>query len=336
MDEPAPQDQAPGPAPVMDRAGALAAVNAGARAYFDARRARVQPFVDAHFSLAGTLALHRAALGWDILRAPANLTLAVPQIAMHLGAAAAEKAGAGRAAAALRRPILLRTAVAKRIAWLIHTELLELPFAQDGRESRVDALSAAILAQPAIQNAVAAALMEIGRHGEDPAFRQRLAAALDTYGLSRAAAAEITTGLLNLGAGAVAVNKLTPGAVTLGPALAGLMAHQTAVSAFPLGAWLGGAWYGLFPALPSAGLVAATTGGLMVAATTFAAFAGVVSDPIQRAVGLHRARLMRMIGGLERQFFDAEAAGFAVHDHYVARVLDVFDILGAALRVVRA
>jgi hypothetical protein len=318
----------------LDRTQAMAAVEAGARAYFASRRARVQPFVDAHFSLGGTLKLHRAALGWDIARAPLNLTLAVPQIAMHLGASAAGALGATRAAAVLRRPILLRTAVAQELAWLIHTELLEVPFAQGARESRVDALSAAILAQPAVQDAVGAALLEIGRHGEDPAFRARLAAALDTYGLSRSAAAEITTGLMNLGAGAVAVNKVTPGAATLGPALAGIMAHQTAVSAFPLGAWLGSAWYGFFPVLPSAGLVAATTGGLMVVATTFAAFAGVVSDPIQRALGLHRIRLMRMIDGLERQFFDPGAAGFAVHDHYVARLLDVFDILGAAVRAV--
>jgi hypothetical protein len=40
------------------------------------RRARVRPFVDQHFSLLGSAAIHRAALGWDILRAPANILLA--------------------------------------------------------------------------------------------------------------------------------------------------------------------------------------------------------------------------------------------------------------------
>jgi hypothetical protein len=42
-----------------------------------------------------------------------------------------------------------------------------------------------------------------------------------------------------------------------------------------------------------------------------------------------------MVDAMERQFFDATAAGFAVHDHYVARLLDVFDILAAALRAVK-
>ena len=155
------------------------------------------------------------------------------------------------------------------------------------------------------------------------------------YAATRAAAAEITTGLLTLSAGAIAFNKLTPGAATLGPALAGVMAQQAAVSAFPLGGWLGGVWYGLFPVAPTALMTVGATGGLMLAATTFAAFAGVISDPIQRATGLHRARLLRLLGALERQMFDRGAAGFTVHDHYVARLLDLFDLVATALRLAR-
>ena len=316
-----------------DRTAALQAVEQGAQSYFEARRARVAPFVQTHFSLPGTLSLHRAALGWDILKAPLNLSLAVPQIALHLTAATARKLGATTLAARLHRPLILRTAVARQVEWLIQTELLELPYAQPGRQSTRDALADAILATPAFQSALQAALPRLAAHSADPAFQARLAETLQTYGLSRAAAAEITTGLMNLGIGALTLNKLTPGAATLGPALAGLMAHQTAIGAFPLGASLGSAWYSLFPAGPSAALLAATTGTVMLAATTFAAFAGVVSDPIQTALGLHQRRLTRLVDGLERQFSDPEASGFAVHDHYVARVMDVFDILGAALRL---
>jgi hypothetical protein len=314
---------------------AQAAVAAGARAYFAARRDRVRPFVDRHFSLRGTLRLHRAAIGWDIARAPINLTLAGPQIGLHLGAAVAARVGAPRIERLLRRSLLLDTAVARQIVWLIHTELLELPLQQRDRVATRDALAESILATPAVATALGDAIAEIGRHGNDPAFRARLAQAISQYTTSRAAAAEITTGLLSLGAGAAALNKLTPGAASLGPTLAAIMAQQAAVASFPLGGWLGGVWYGMFPAVPSVGLIIGTTGGLMLAATSFAAFAGVVSDPIQRALGLHRARLLRMIAALERQFFDASAPGFAVHDHYVARLLDLFDIVGAALRLSR-
>jgi hypothetical protein len=312
---------------------ALAAIEAGARRYFTERRGRVQPFVDRHFSFRGTLRLHRVALGWDIARAPLNLTLAAPQVGARLAATLADRLGAKRLAQGLRRPLLLETDVAREIIWLIHTDLLELPCQQRGREATRDELAASILATPQIENAVAGALVEIGRHGDDPAFRARLQHAMGEYTVSRAAASEITTGLLSLSAGAVALNKLTPGAASLGPTLAGIMAQQAAVASFPLGGWLGGAWYGLFPAVPSAALIATTTGSLMLVATTFAAFAGVVADPVQRALGLHRSRLLRMIAALERQFFDPAAPGFAVRDHYVARLLDLFDIIGAAVRL---
>jgi hypothetical protein len=35
----------------------------GARRYFDSRRSRVDAFVDRHFSLAGSAAIHRQAVG---------------------------------------------------------------------------------------------------------------------------------------------------------------------------------------------------------------------------------------------------------------------------------
>ena len=65
-----------------------------------------------------------------------------------------------------------------------------------------------------------------------------------TYTGTRAAAAEITTALMTIGAGAVAVKQATPGIITLGPALAAAMAQQVAIASFPLGATLGSLRYG--------------------------------------------------------------------------------------------
>jgi hypothetical protein len=82
------------------------------------------------------------------------------------------------------------------------------------------------------------------------------------------------------------------------------LAQQSAIAAFPLGAWLGGLWYHLSPARPTTALVLATTVPLMLALSIFAAFAGVIFDPVQRALGLHRRRLLRMVAALERGFHD--------------------------------
>jgi hypothetical protein len=55
---------------------------------------------------------------------------------------------------------------------------------------------------------------------------------------------------------------------------------------------------------------------------------------VQRKLGLHQLRLRRMLDALEEQMKDPNAPGFVVHDHYVARLLDLFDVAGALLRVV--
>jgi hypothetical protein len=313
---------------------ARAAVEDGIARYFADRQARVRPFVDRHFSLAGSLALHRAALGGDVLRAPANLVLAGPHAALQAAGLLAGKLRAGRLARAMRgRSLLLRTNVGREIEWLVFTELLELPCRQRGRQSDRDALAETILADPRVAETAAMFLAPVGARGDDPAFRARLTEAMASYAGTRAAAAEITTSLLTLSTGALAVKHLTPGAVSLGPALAAILAQQAAVASFPLGTGLGSIWYGLFPVVPSLGLVAGLTGGLMLAAACAAAFAGIVADPVQRRLGLHERRLRRMLRALERQMRDPAAPAFAVRDQYVARLLDLFDLLGSAWRL---
>lgn len=323
---------------VLSPGDAQSIVAAAARRYFESRQARVDAFVDRHFSLAGSAAIHRKAVGWDMLKAPANIALAVPQLATKLAAAGAKAVGAERASVFLgSRKLMFDTAVGQEIEWLIITDLLELPFRQGERETRRDALMEAILSAPELQQTLNDTLAAIGRHGDNPVFRQRLEAAIQTYAGTRAAAAEITTALLTVGAGAIAVKQATPGVMTLGPALAAALAQQAAVASFPLGAGVGSLWYGIFPAAASPVLVGGVTGGLLAVSTIAAAFAGILADPVQRKLGLHQRRLHRLIDALERQWnAEREEAGFVARDPYVARLLDLFDLLGSAYRLARA
>jgi Family of unknown function (DUF6635) len=330
------QNNAAGPhvQPRPDDMLARSIVRDGMARYFATRRERVEPFVAAHFSLSGTLRLHRAALGWDIARAPLNLAMAAPQAGLLLAAAGARRLGAGRLAGALRRPVLIsHPAVAREVAWLVQTELLELPALDGARETRRDALAETIVAEPLLIATLQPMLAAIDAASGDPGLRARIETVVADYAGTRAAAAEITTALLSLGTGAAALSKLTPGALTLGPALAAMLAQQAAVASFPLGGALGSLWYAAFPAVPSAVLVAGLTGGLVAGAAVGAAFAGIVADPVQRLIGLHQRRLHRLLDTMERQLLDPQAPGFAVHDHYVARLLDLLDLVGAAYRL---
>jgi hypothetical protein len=307
-----------------------------AASYLGECRTRVRPFVDRHFSLAGAVRLHRVAVGGDLLRAPANLALAIPQVALRLAELGARRARAETLAGWLEgRDLLLRTAVDREVEWLVHTELLRLPIRQPGRDSMDDGLIDALLAHPKVQWALAATAAAIAPRSRDPEFRRRLADNLRRYASTRAAAADIATAITNLGIGWALCHQLTPTALSLGPLLANYAVQSSVVASFPLGPALGGAWYGMFPVSPGAGLVAGMTGGLLVGISAFAAFSGVVTDPIQRMTGIHRRRLGKLLDALEADLAGAGDSRFAVRAHYLARLVDVFDWLRIAYRLAR-
>ncbi len=324
------------PAAVLDVAVARAAVERAFDGYLAERRARIPDFTRRHFGLRGSIRLHRHAVGADLLRAPANVLLAIPALASSSMAFGLRKAGWRSASDWLgRRHFLLETDVAREIAWLIQTDLLELPARQKNRESRHDALLVRVLDDPEVDAALWPWLVKLGKRADDPNFRAHLEDMLVTYAGTRAAAAEIAANLASLGAGAMVFSKFTPGALSLGPTLAAGLAHSAAVASFPLGGSLGAVWYGVFPVAASPLLVAGMTGAVMGGMAVLAAFAGVVTDPAQRALGLHQRRLNRLVGALETVLKGEGEGRLVVVDHYVARLLDLVDVLRAAARLAR-
>lgn len=275
--------------------------------------------------------LHRRTIGWDILRVPANLYLAPVALGIAVAARIAARIGFTRSATWLagRRP-MFDTAMAREIRWLVTTELLQLPCEQPGRSKMHDGLAETILADPGVADRLGALSIVPDE------TRQQIMAAIAGYAETRAAAAEIATGCVTAGLGVLWVKQVTPGVMTLGSVVAGMLAQQAAIAAFPFGAWLGAWWYGMYPTEPSIGLVVATTGALAVLGSVIAAFSGIITDPIQRLLGVHRRRLLRLIDALESTLCDETAGSFPLRDHYVARLLDLFDLTATLLRAVRA
>jgi hypothetical protein len=289
--------------------------------------AKVEAFVSAHFTWPGTLRLHRAALGWDVLRAPVNLLLAPLLVLTRLAAVLCGWLGLRRLAGALRGlRILVPTSVARRVETLILTEVLDVPVtAEAGPEGRVrDLLSA-----KALRDAFRAA----GSAGEARRRATRIASAVSDYAGVRSAVAEMVTALVALALGAIAFRALTPGALSLAPDLAGALAQETAVADFPLGETLGGLWYGAFPVGASTGTVALTALALVLAGAVVSAFAGVLTDPVQARLGIHRRRLLRLLDTVDAELSGDPGRPFATREHYYARVFDLWDGVVSALRL---
>lgn len=321
---------------LLEMVGAAEARSIVARAierYVAERHRRVEAFARDNFSLAGALRLHRRALGLDLLRAPANVTLVVPYLAMQLAALALGRLGARRAAGWLRgRRLFLETDVARELTFRLHRDLLELPYDDGARGTERDALAEAILQDPRLEAAQAQLRAFARRHHDDPAARARRQGLVASYAATRNAAADLFNNALLASFGITLFQKLTPGVLTLAPVVAAVLAQQAAVASFPLGAALGSIWYGWFPVDPSLPLVAASTGILILITAATAALAGVIADPIQRAAGWHQRRLHKLIDTFGRELQGDGEAAFHTRDHYVARIFDLIDLARATYR----
>ena len=94
--------------------------------YWGACTRRVGAFVDRHYRWPGVYALHRSAVGLDLLKAPANVLLALPALVVQILALVLRRAGALRIARSLLRvPLGFRTAVEVSLAHRLRVELLE-------------------------------------------------------------------------------------------------------------------------------------------------------------------------------------------------------------------
>lgn len=304
------------------------AVETGARQYFQSRREQVPEFVRKAYSTKGALRISRKAFGWDLLRAPLNLFWAVPYLLIHLIALLFHKIGIYSIARLLRQVSPgIQTEVQKEIAWLVRTELFELPYEQSDRASNKDSLLETILSQESLSDLMKSHLTKINKAVQFSDFERSLKSELNTYGGTRVAAADLTCSLLNISAGAIFLKKLTPGAITTGSAVATTIAHESAVSSFFLGETLGSAYYYVFPVEPSLELIFGTTTGILVVMGILSAFSGAIADPFQRLTGSHQRRLHKIINSLERNFNITNSSGFHPKDHYMARIFDVFDFV---------
>lgn len=298
--------------PALDSALAKTIVEDSIRTYFRKRRSRVPGFVERTFSLSGALQTHRNAIGHDLWKAPLNAALAGPQIGLNAVAGVMKLAGRRETAERLRsRELFFRTTVTQNIERRLFVDLLELPYLGVGEPSFHDALAVEILSDARLDGALGSLN---GPWGEKQRLQMddQLIRQLAIYLNARGAAGEIVSAGVTMATGGIMLHQLTPGFLTLGPALAQA-----------LGAKIGG--------------VAAFTvaGTVLVATATAAAFAGVVTDPIQSALGIHHLRLIGLLDALESAFLGGDAR-LAIPEQYAARLIDLVDVIVTVASRMRA
>ena len=252
------------------------------------REAEVGRFVRARYGLRGSLALHRHALGLDLLRAPLNVMLSPLFLLTRLIAAPLRWIGLRRAA-----------------DWLIHRRI----FLRSDMARQIETDLTGFLDRLADQGLAPRAPADVARR------------AVADYAETRNAVSEITTSLMVLAAGLLLFHRATPGVISLAGPLAQLRAQTRAIEDFALGNWMGRMWYGAFPTELSTLELVLTGVVLAVLASVLTTFAGLIADPVQLWTGIHRRRLMRMLARLDQ----AREGPAMAREHVLARLGDLSD-----------
>ncbi|MDX1558163.1 MAG: DUF6635 family protein [Marinobacter sp.] len=301
------------------------AIRSAIERYFDDCRARIPAFIDRHFHYPGAISTNRMALGWDMLRAPFNLLWApVYALACVLKLLIPKSPGLRwlhRLASHV--PAGLTTRVQQHISHLILVELLN-----NGQE------------KPLLERYLLEELEDVyQRYNCEPVNHEQfkeligplVADTLSQYRVTRTASADISNSITCTVLGAFAFQKFTPGGIGLGVVLASMLAKTLAARDFILGETIGGWYYSVFPPEPSLATTAGVMLAVMAALAAFAALSGMIFDPIQAAVGLHRRRLHKLLDHLERDITLHTQSSFRPKDQFVARILDTFDMIRTSL-----
>lgn len=261
--------------------------------------ALIDSFVRRHYRLPGALRLHRHAIGWDLLRAPANMALA---------------------------PVFLLSRIVSILAHVLRlrrvsrcTGRLRLQFRSDvGAVLEADLLSE-------LRN-------RRGLDGTAP-DAESVRGHVRDYVAVRSAVSEIGAAFLVLVVGMFVFHAVTPGVISLAPVVTERTAHARDVAEFPLGQWLGGAWYGVFPGERPLWHIVAVGIGLAVGLSVVTTFSGILTDPLQAWFGIHRRRLRRLFRRIDRADEDRPK----IEGEFVlARGADIVDVATMVIRSLRS
>ena len=287
--------------------------------YWAACNHRVTLFVDRHYRWPGVYALHRAALGLDLVKAPVNVLLALPALMVQMIALALHRLGAiGPARRLLSLPFGFQTAVEKALVERLRREVLEL---EGSGRSEWEALISRASFDPRSRPEKEQSFTALGREELYGAVN----ALIDRYAATRRAAADVATALMVGIAGVVLVDQFTPGSISAGQELAASVSRYAAVHDFFLGPTLGGWFYHFFP--PETGSWTEIVAIIVVALfmSLVSAFSGLLADPIQAYIGLHQVRLRRWLRTFRRVVGGSVRDDYRPWDPYIARIVDVVD-----------
>ncbi|RVU82883.1 hypothetical protein EOL70_20290 [Leucothrix sargassi] len=311
------------------------AITTGSASYIHEREKRISDFIRRHYSFRGALNIHKHALGWDLIRVPLNILWSVIRLILALVGFLVGLAGLKKLQGWVKKiPPGLTTDMDRQIRWLIVTELLELPYKQGQKTSDNDALMTEILKDPDLQSLLNEALETdtLSEPAKSPVFKAKLDDKLAEYGATRTASSELATNATLLVTSQIALGQASFGALSAGAAVAATIAHSAAVSSFWMGSVLGSYYYSFFPVAASVSQIVSVTAILCIVLAFVSTFIGILTDPLQAKLGIHKRRLKKLVSAVGRDLSGKAGADFQLREKYAGRLFDIVDVLSTVGR----
>lgn len=280
----------------LQTASAILALEECIEQYVADCRARVDGFVEGHFSLQETVALQKQSLMSDLICYPVNALWAIPSLFLKKVIEVPVKLGwrSGTDLIGLL-PGGMKTRYQKEVERLIAVELLEWPCTMGARRASANGLIDRIRKHKQLGPLLASDVLS------DEAMREfsdvpRLIA---DHSSSRALVLDTAATVLTLAAGWLFFGDHSLGIAGIGDQIARKRAKDRAASTFILGSSLGSAFYSVFPPKPSFWQVVGATLLVGLFVTAMSLLVGLLSDPCLKRAGLQHARLHQLIDAVE-------------------------------------
>lgn len=268
--------------------------------YVAERRSRVEPFLERHFSLAGTIMLQKRSLLGDLLCYPINTIWAIPYLFIKKCTESMDKLGWTTASSFLSTvPSGMRRRYHKDIEISIKNEILEWPtewrIRIDDRHSFVAALRRheaidRLLTSPEFRSQLDLALADINR-------------LVESYCSNRSLTSDLAGSLLTIAVGWLMFGDHSLGIEGIGERIANQRAKDKAASSFILGSGLGSMFYSVFPPKPSMWEIMLATAAVGLLLTMCGMIIGVFTDPVLRRLGLHYRQLQSLLDAIENRLY---------------------------------
>lgn len=275
---------------------AVAAIEDCIERYIADCHARVDGFVERHFSLQETLALQKQSFVSDLLCHPVNTLWAIPYLLLKKVVEVPEKLG-WRVGADLvgLLPSGIKTRYQKEIERLIATELLAWPWKDGAGGAPSHGLAELLKRERSVVPLLASEASVEAALREPPDITH----VLESHSSSRGLVCDMAATILTLVMGWMFFGDHALGIAGIGDQIARKAARDRAASHFVLGAGLGSAFYSVFPPKPSLWQVVWATLSVGLFVTCMSLLAGMFSDPWLKRAGLQQAQLHRLIDAME-------------------------------------